>query len=76
MEPLPYEEKELAVEAKLEEFKTLPNADVAKDLLAVWAVLRLDYPLPLFLFNPSILINVSPSRKDLQPTLSVFKSCS
>lgn len=49
------------------------HAAEAEDLLRVWASFNLDSPLPLFIFNPDLLINIHPSRKSLKSDLSILQ---
>eukprot|EP01122_Echinamoeba_exundans_P013256 TRINITY_DN5756_c0_g1_i1.p1 TRINITY_DN5756_c0_g1~~TRINITY_DN5756_c0_g1_i1.p1 ORF type:complete len:826 (+),score=130.26 TRINITY_DN5756_c0_g1_i1:675-3152(+) len=69
-----FEAKELDSEAIFNAFQSSPNAELAKSLLQLWSFLRLEFPLPLFIFDPKVIINSSPSRRDLNPSWPLFQS--
>jgi hypothetical protein len=69
-----FEVKRLDSDAIFEAFQLLPNAELAKSLLQLWSLLRLDFPLPLFIFDPKVSINVSPTRKDFNLSWPLFQS--
>jgi hypothetical protein len=74
MDPSQLKQEKLDIDAKVQEFESLPNKDLAKSLLVLWGTLRLDYPLPLFILDPKIIINSVPSRRDFQSSWPIFES--
>lgn len=74
MQNLIYNVKPVDIESLVSRLNESPHAEVAKSLLRVWSFLRLDYPLPLFIFDQNLLLNIEKPRKDLVSSLPILQS--